>query len=106
MKRIVFVVALGAGLCVAQRASAAEDWTERCKSISSLAATIMKGRQAGVSMSSMMDVTVDADIKNLTTSMVMDAYEKPRYSTEKVQQETISDFRDDWYLKCAQAYGK
>lgn len=107
MKRIVFVaVVIGLWAAMPVSAIAAEDWTAKCKSVSELAQTIMKSRQAGVSMSSLIDMEIDPGIRALVTNMVMEAYDSPRYNTEDIKQQTISDFRDEWYLKCAKASTK
>jgi len=103
VKRIVLGASLAACLFAAQNAKASDDLTSKCKSISTLAGTIMKARQAGTSMSEMMEVKIGPDVKDLATSMIVSAFETPRFNTEKIKQETISDFRDDWYLKCVKA---
>lgn len=106
MRRIILAAILAAYGCAAHGTDANGDWSSRCKSVSGLAESVMKSRQAGISMSSLMDMASDPAIKDTVSAMIMDAYEQPRFSTDQMKQETIADFRDAWYLKCAKAFGK
>jgi hypothetical protein len=76
-----------------------------CKSYSQLAAEIMRGRQGGVAMSASMDTAdkSDPDQAKIIRRMIMEAYEKPRMSTEQNQQRMVTDFENDTYLSCVQA---
>jgi hypothetical protein len=35
-----------------------------------------------------------------TIELIKDAYDNPRFSSEKVKQEAIENFRDKWYSRC------
>lgn len=77
----------------------ADDSLEICAEIGKLSETIMEKRQAGVSMAEMMAVA-KGEAKELAQTLVIDAYDQPRYQTPDVQRRTIGDFRDKWYLVC------
>jgi len=92
LSALVLILAIYAG-------SAKAEEKDHCLQISSLAESIMTGRQMGLPMSKMMGVT-DLD---LARTMVIEAYEHPRFSTEQVKKRAIGDFRDRWYLACVKA---
>ena len=75
------------------------NWRERCELMSGLASSIMGAHQSGVPMSQAMQL---ADEDPLTEKMIIAAYEKPRYSTERMKQQEIAEFRDTVYLLCSQ----
>lgn len=81
---------------------AADDWKEKCSQISELSKTIMKARQVGVSMADSMGTASN----KLGEAIIIAAYDKPRYSTPKVQQQTIEDFSNEWYLQCVKELRK
>lgn len=72
---------------------------ERCKSIEQYAETVMKARQAGVDMST---ILAGADSELLAT-IVMEAYGLGRYNSAENQQRSIADFKNANYLKCVRA---
>lgn len=81
----------------------ADSWRELCSSYSDLSEKIMTNRQSGVAMSKMMS-TVDGQkdaMSKVIEEIIIEAYEKPRYSTERMQKRTIEDFRNSIYLTCA-----
>jgi hypothetical protein len=75
-----------------------------CKAISEIASVVMQARQIGVPMADLMDVFHKDDYKeseiNLIKKMVINAYEQPKFSTTKVQGETITEFSNQWHLSC------
>lgn len=75
------------------------DWRETCDGFSEHAELIMQARQLGISMAEAMGKT-DSKVHE---EMIIAAYEKPRYSTDRMQQKAIEDFRDHWYLRCAKS---
>lgn len=83
--------------------SISTNWVSKCTEMSSLAETIMSGRQSGVSMAQMMETVGDIEIGQ---RMIIAAYDVPRYRTEKHIQNAIKDFRDELYLECAKALKK
>lgn len=63
----------------------------------------MKARQNGVAMQKVLDVisTPDfASVKDGFRTIIMMAYDKPRFSTEANKQRAIGDFRDQVQLYC------
>ncbi|MGX9996688.1 hypothetical protein [Vibrio sp. JZG120] len=78
----------------------AEEWMEICEKYGSLATSIMNNRQVGVSMSKMMEA-VDGD--KLLQNLIIEAYDSPRFSTDKMQKKATERFRDDTYLACVKS---
>lgn len=75
----------------------ADDYREMCNSLSEAAKSTMERRQEGVSMRKVMEI---AKGNKLLESVVISAYDSPRYSTEEMQARSVEDFRDKWYLEC------
>jgi hypothetical protein len=71
-----------------------------CEKISNTGATYMQGRQVGVPMSQFMNSQLHESIKPLMHRIIIMAYEKPRYNTDSVINETIEDFKNEVYLYC------
>lgn len=78
------------------RAAMAEAKTERCKSHAELARNIMRHRQHGTSMASLMFGDADSS----TNAAIIAAYDSPRFATDKHQQRAIADFENDAFLAC------
>lgn len=80
---------------------------EICKSIADLAEVIMQARQNGRDMSVLMDLVgesfEDAEVRRPYDRMVVLAYDSPRFSVEKNQQDAVSDFKNSVYLSCFKA---
>lgn len=77
---------------------------ETCAKYESFAETVMTSRQNGASMSDMMAVV--ADDSQLLKNIVMESFQHPRYSTERVQQRTIRDYANLVAAECYEALGK
>lgn len=86
----------------------AKDKENFCSSVSSLSEKIMSNRQQGVAMSKMLEVGQGADptLYDLAKSIVMAAYEKPRFHTKENIQRSIEDFRDEFFLACVKRFQK
>ena len=67
-----------------------------CEKVESLAAAIMKNRQVGTKLSTMLN----SSINELVTSMIIEAYEQPRWSTKEQQERTVVDFANKLMLRC------
>ena len=91
MKAIIMAILM------ALSATAAAD---QCKMTGDIAEMMMKARQVGVPMQEMMAVSQDNELR---AAMVLDAYEVPRFTTEKFQKRQEQDFRDKWYMACYKA---
>jgi len=76
-----------------------------CEDISSLAGLIMDVRQKGAPMSTVMGVANEQKdaYRPLCRSIVIDAYESPKYSTESVKAQVISEFTNKYYLACVKS---
>lgn len=63
---------------------------------------VMTARQNGVPL----QVAMSANDTNseLLAAIILQAYEVPRYSTERVKRRAIEDFRDEVSLGCYQAF--
>jgi len=74
-----------------------------CAEFSRMAEALMRSHQSGVPMTETIEVfdyiEDEAALKAIKTMIIM-AYEKPRYSTEKMQQREIADFRDKFAAAC------
>jgi hypothetical protein len=112
MKRVILGMAVLA-LATASLTQAAEPastpeskksfWRERCKDYSELAVTIMGAHQSGVAMSDAIRV---ADGNAVIEKLVEAAYDKPRYSSERMKREVAHEFRDEIYKACNKATKK
>lgn len=107
MRKMIFLVAALSLLAVPTAPALAElDTPERtaiCPSVESLARTIMKGRQMGHPMSSLMEIAnnnSEPAIAELMRKLIVLAYAKPRYSTEEFQEREIANFANDVSVKC------
>jgi hypothetical protein len=79
------------------------NWHTICRSHTEFAEKVMKFRQEGVSIAKMIELSQDEgnDIREYVESLILSAYEQPRFSTARIRQETIENFRDEAYLACA-----
>lgn len=73
---------------------------EFCTSVSELSEAVMEGRQGGTPMSEMMRV---AGSNGIMKSMVLEAFDHPRYSTRDVKRRTIQEFTNQWFSTCMKA---
>lgn len=85
--------------------------TERtfCETIEHVAGATMRARQRGVALSEVIAVAQNADIPEvarLMRTMVIAAYELPRYETAEFQQRAIADFAEEWALACYAGEGQ
>jgi hypothetical protein len=75
-----------------------------CESIASTARTVMDARQSGVALSKVLAI-VDQypDTKTLMRQIVLDAYSKPRYSSEEFRLRETEEFGNTWEIACHKA---
>ena len=77
-----------------------------CNEVGTVAEITMKARQEGVSLSTILALheehykTASNDMKPMTDRIVQEAYSRPRYSTERVRQEEITEFGNETLLNC------
>ncbi|MFT7860439.1 MAG: hypothetical protein ABXS93_05845 [Sulfurimonas sp.] len=76
-----------------------------CSTLSGISEMIMKSRQNGVDMEKLMEINTKLvkDGNPDIAFMIIEAYETPRFNTEKVKIQTISDFKNKQYLGCIKA---
>lgn len=67
-----------------------------CKALSENAESLMKARQHGADMAMAMEIDSDP----VFHSMVIKAYEVPRFSTGHMQTKAVEEFKNDVYLNC------
>lgn len=99
MKKIILALTLAA-LSTSALAAEPVPMKETCSSIAEVARVTMLARQSGVPLRSMMKIAADKTIEDIVT----EAYGHPAYRTSEVQEKTIQDFEDTWYLRCIKAY--
>jgi len=82
---------------------------EMCTDMSELAASIMKARQQGASMS----LVISAATKNLDDAtsaaireIVIDAYNAKRWHSESIQKRAIDDYRNKIFLLCINSFDR
>ena len=73
---------------------------EVCQSYSTYAETVMESRQLGVDMASAYEMVKD---EKILSTILMSAYDSPRYSTQDFKDNAISDFKNKWFLYCIQS---
>ena len=100
MKKLVICLV---SLVVFSGVSFAND-SENCKSIANFAAVVMEKRQAGTAMDAMIDLIhgseSDNGLRKVLESIILRAYENPRYGTEEFKKRSVNDFRNDIYVEC------
>lgn len=94
MKKLLFTLPF---LFMGQAHAQNSDVDAKCKSIEELAYVIMQARQSGRTMSSLMEIAGDDAI---TRAIVIDAYNVPRYATDRVRKEEIIDFSTNIASAC------
>jgi hypothetical protein len=97
---IALLVALAAPV------AAAAD-TRMCPTMGDLAESVMSSRQAGIAMSAMLDALPDDPLAaNLIRTVVVAAFDQPRYFTESMQRRAEQDFRADIERLCYRGLGQ
>lgn len=77
-----------------------------CTTIAKTATSIMQGRQIGVPMSNVMTLANQphfTDVAKLLKSMVVEAYEQPRFSSKAHQDRAVTEFSNKQMLACMRA---
>jgi hypothetical protein len=83
---------------LATAATAMAQAEDNCLIIESYARTVMDARQGGISLKDAMATTEKGD--KLGPRIIISAYSKTRYRTEKFKQRAINNFADSVYLEC------
>lgn len=77
-----------------------------CKSIHSLATTIMESRQMSVSMPDMMEAVGGKETSEYFRLIVQAAYDEPSYQSPEVRDRVIREFANRQYGNCLKAMQK
>jgi len=97
MKALILATTLAALSFTANAEDKPSDKASSCKKISELAGRYMDLRQSGVPMA---DIYGTANGSELLELMIVQAYEKPQFGTEKYKLEQVSKFKNEWFLSC------
>ena len=92
MKHVI-TAAFAASLLLLSPAQGAQ--TDLCAEISAVAEHIMDGRQSGVPIRDLM-----AEVPDAFRELVIEAYERPRFTTPQRRQSAVTDFGNKVYLIC------
>ena len=80
--------------------------TDYCLKVSSMATSVMKARQQGAPMDKLIELARDpewdAETQQGMIDVVVDAYDSPKFSTAKHQQQAITEFGADYLVSCLQ----
>jgi hypothetical protein len=96
MKKLITIAALTIACATASASS-------KCEVIGQLAYTSMDARQAGVSLTKLLSLPSSTA---LGKSILIEAYESPRFHTEEMQERAKVDFRNKWELACVKSRSK
>lgn len=93
MKKLILLTALLSSSVMAD---------DSCSQFYGLGETIMKSRQNGVPLPTMMGVVNEADkgLKDVLKDVVVNAYSQPRYNSKDLQIKVINEFANDLYVQC------
>lgn len=103
---MIKALAVSIALSAASFPSGAATREDFCQTVGNLAKEIMSARQAGLPMQGMMKAVDKAGVtkeSEATKLLVIAAYERPRYSTEEVKSEVITEFQNKVFLECVKA---
>ena len=103
MKKLLLLAALTASAAQAKEA----DWFQVCAPFSTISGGIMEARQVGVEMQELIAAVSEVDKGKEQSEMTKDmikvviaAYEQPRYESPERQRMMVTDFKNEWFLKC------
>jgi hypothetical protein len=103
MKKLLLFAALMASAAQAKEA----DWFRYCATVATTSAGIMEARQVGVEMQDLIVAVSKTDEGKEQSDMTKDmikvviaAYEQPRYESPEAQRMMVTDFKNEWFLKC------
>lgn len=84
-------------LAIGTNAHADDSWKAKCADISKTARVVMEARQASVPMDKIMDAV--GGNPGMET-MIIQAYEQPRYGSAEYKARAAADFAETWYMTC------
>lgn len=73
-----------------------------CEEYGSTAELIMQKRQSGVDISQMLKIanSLNKKSQDVFKNMIIDAYDRPEYSSSKYRNEEIKKFKERYYIAC------
>ncbi|RXS99014.1 hypothetical protein [Acinetobacter junii] len=82
-----------------------------CKATLSMAKSIMDARQVGVPIDRSLEIAGNVAKDNefflkISKQLVIDAYEQPKFATEKYRNEQVNEFAAKHYISCVKAIGQ
>ena len=80
-----------------------------CTAIGELAAVVMELRQQGGSYASMYATALQSDdesIRQVNITMIEQAFQVPRYQSDRYRSEAVADFRNQWEQGCIVEFSK
>lgn len=93
-------VALGIALSLFCTVSQSQSWQSDCSDIGALAKFVMTFRQSGNAMAQAMKL---ANGNKLFETVLIEAFETPLYSSDRMIKQSIHDFQVYWYGLCIKA---
>jgi hypothetical protein len=96
MKKLITIAALTIACATASASTI-------CQTVGKLAYTMMDARQAGLSLTELLAMPSRTP---LGRTILLDAYESPRFHTEEMQERAKVDFRNKWELACVKSRSK
>ena len=95
-------ILLGATLIFSSSVAHADNLHSYCKGVSEVAELTQMYNQKQLSMSNLYKAGkgFPKEMQKLFHYMIQEAYEQPRYSSEKYQQKTIREYGNRWYKAC------
>ena len=94
MKKLLTAIAILSTSFIAQ---AEESKGMSCKDISEFAGSVMQIRQQGTPMS---DLYERANGSKVIESLIILAYEVPKFSTAEYKQREVNKFKNEFFLTC------
>lgn len=82
--------------------------TEMCNQLNEMAKVFMEERQSGRVMADLINVIEQDEVatergKKLLKDMIIDAYQRPMYSSKELKEREVVDFQNRWYMQCLKA---
>lgn len=101
---LLCVLALFSLPALATNVHAIEEGDDACTIFAKTAGVIMKARQAGVPMSNLLNahakIESSEEIRQLMRTIVIDAYDSPRFQTKEYQFNAEMDYRNNIHVAC------
>lgn len=77
-----------------------------CEAFATASEAVMLGRQGGMSLSDSLAIADANPMRDLLRSVIMAAWQTPRYSTADYRERAVQEFRDNQHVLCLNTVGK